>query len=59
MDYIGLALSFKEVKDDGAPWFKEWFEKTVESAEKQWNRPESVFQHIPALLQQSLGGKYD
>ena len=31
-------------------WFKEWFDLTVEFAEENWERPESVFQHIAKLL---------
>jgi len=27
-------------------FFKKWFEHVVASAEKEWERPESIFQHI-------------
>ena len=51
IDYIYLADAFK----DDAGWFREWFEIVIEQAEKNWNRPESVFQHIPKILkEQSL-----
>jgi len=31
-------------------WFKDWFDSVVKWAEDNWDRPESVFQHIPKLL---------
>ena len=46
-DYILLADAFKE----DAEWFKGWFEAVIEWAEKNWDRPESVFQHIPKILE--------
>ena len=48
-DYIMLA------EMDEASWFREWFERVVSFAEKKWKRPESVFQHIPKILEISLG----
>ena len=30
-------------------WFSEWFKEVVEHAEENWNRPESVFQHIHTI----------
>lgn len=48
MDYIYLAKSIG--KND---WFSEWFDSVVEFAEKNWTRPESIFQHIPEFLKQS------
>ena len=35
-------------------WFPEWFKSVVESAEKEWERPESVFQHISRILSEQL-----
>lgn len=35
-------------------WFPKWFKSIVESAEKEWERPESVFQHIQKILVQHL-----
>ena len=49
IDYIALAGILKDKKD-----FSEWFEITVEYAEKNWKRPESVFQHIPKLLKEFI-----
>ncbi len=48
MDYILLADMFK----DDAEWFKGWFKTVIEWAEKNWKRPESVFQHIPKILEE-------
>jgi len=48
-DYIQIAQCFEEVS-----WFREWFLLMVDFAEKNWNRPESVFQHIPRLLRETL-----
>lgn len=31
-------------------WFSDWFEDIIKQAEKKWDRPESVFQHIIKLL---------
>ncbi len=48
-DYFILA----KIADD-KQWFqcffKEWFKESILFAEKTWDRPESVFQHIPKLL---------
>ena len=50
MDYFQMA---ENVGDD-ADVFREWFVQVVEMAEEKWKRPESVFQHIPRLLAESL-----
>ena len=50
VDYIWLAEHFS-AKD---LLFHEWFEIIVKSAEQNWKRPESVFQHIPRLLEEML-----
>jgi hypothetical protein len=44
-DYIMLAKSLPETG-----WFREWFIKVVEKAEKEWQHPEYVFQHILKTL---------
>jgi hypothetical protein len=46
-DYIMLA-EMAEGRDPAE--FRKWFIDTVTWAEKTWDRPESVFQHIPTLL---------
>ena len=48
-DYFMLA----ETQCDMS-WFRSWFLMAVDWAEKNWSRPESVFQHIPKLLEQTL-----
>ena len=45
-DYIVVAKQF-----DNTSWFKDWFDAVVKFAEDNWDRPESVFQHIPKMLQ--------
>ena len=35
-------------------WFPEWFKYIVNYAEKNWERPESIFQHIPQALIDSM-----
>lgn len=47
-DYIMIAESFDDVS-----WFKDWFEDIVKFAEKNWKRPEAIFQHIPKMLASS------
>ena len=49
VDYCSIAecVTDKEM-------FRDWFEETIKLAEQQWKRPESVFQHIPRLLQEGL-----
>ncbi len=47
-DYILLA---KWLEDwDMLPAFRPGFVKLVEWAEKNWDRPESIFQHIPRCM---------
>lgn len=31
-------------------WFADWFKEVVKLAEENWERPESVFQHIDKIL---------
>lgn len=45
-DYIAIA---EHITD--ASLFRPWFVAHVEYAEKNWKRPESVFQHIMKMLQ--------
>ena len=47
LDYIQIA-GLSDVS-----WFREWFLEVVQFAENEWSRPESVFQHIPRMLQES------
>lgn len=49
LDYIHLAQTIG--KND---WFSDWFESVVKFAEEKWSRPESIFQHIPQILKQSV-----
>lgn len=45
-DYILLAEGLEDTS-----WFRESFIAAVAFAEKHWKRPESVFQHIPKMIE--------
>jgi len=47
-DYIQIADVLKDTED--ASVFREDFENIVKSAEENWERPESIFQHIITVL---------
>lgn len=51
--YFTLAETFK----DDAKWFRDWFIAVVEFAEQNWQRPESVFQHISKILVEQMSKK--
>jgi hypothetical protein len=51
--YFTLAETFK----DNAGWFRQWFEEVVKFAEQNWQRPESVFQHISKILVEQMSEK--
>lgn len=47
-DYVLLA----ETMDDAdISQFREWFIGIVKEAEETWEQPETVFQHIPLILE--------
>lgn len=48
-DYVKLA---QLIESDPA-WFRPWFIACVTLAEQKWSRPESIFQHLPELLDRS------
>ena len=48
--YFRLA----ELLKDDPGWFRDWFVSVVEYAEKNWERPESLFQHIDKILVESM-----
>ena len=49
-DYIMIV---HHLTDDEAGRFGAWFEGAVKFAEENWDRPESVFQHIPRMMSDS------
>ena len=49
-EYIHIAKTLG--KD--CSWFRPWFVYVVESAEQNWKRPESIFQHISTILTDHL-----
>lgn len=44
-DYITIANVAEDLS-----WFKGWFEAVVQWAEENWDRPESIFQHVLKVL---------
>lgn len=48
-DYIGLANFFKDYPT-AVPYFKKYFEEAVEDAYKNWERPQSIFQHLKEIF---------
>ncbi len=42
-DYIWLA---ENLVPEDAKYFRQWFIRLVGFAEEEWERPESVFQHV-------------
>lgn len=53
MDYVQLANVLSS-NSEAVKGFREWFVAVVDSAEKSWKRPESVFQHILAIFNGAL-----
>lgn len=49
LDYIQIASMGGDLS-----WFRPVFLFCVEFAEKTWKRPESCFQHMPALISSAL-----
>lgn len=49
-DYIMLAQLFEEQPE----LFRPWFVSIVTFAEKNWQRPKSIFQHIPRMLDEMV-----
>lgn len=52
-DYF-IILEIAEKHPSFAKLFPIWFDNIVMWAEKNWKRPESVFQHILTLLKKEL-----
>ena len=48
MDYIDLALTLEKITPSID--FRDIFVKNVEFAEANWNRPESVYQHLLKMI---------
>lgn len=47
-DYIDMARAY----NGHAKWFRPLFLEAVAFAQREWTRPESVFQHMPAMIKQ-------
>ena len=50
-DYIEIA---EILNSKGHAFFRKWFISVVEDAEKKWSRPESIFQHILRVFNESI-----
>jgi L-rhamnose mutarotase len=48
-DYIVLAENIKDTS-----WFREWFEAVIDYANKNWERPQSIYQHVMKMLQETI-----
>lgn len=48
-DYILIASLEGDLS-----WFRDWFVWIVNFAEQNWQRPDSIFQHIPRALKETL-----
>ena len=50
--YFTLAKAFKSINvtESNVKDFAKWFRYIVEWAEENWDRPESIFQHITRVL---------
>jgi len=47
VDYITVA---EALQDGDCSWFPNWFDDIVKMAEENWERPESIFQHIIPII---------
>jgi len=52
--HLDQYFTLADVLKDDAGWFRGWFESIVKFAEENWQRPESVFQHISKILGECL-----
>ncbi len=53
VDYVSIAMTFKNT-DMGLGWFRPLFVQLVESTAREWQRPESVYQHMPRLMRDAM-----
>ena len=49
IDYIIIAEMSDKLLN-----FRDWFVDIVKQAEKNWERPESIFQHIGTILSENI-----
>lgn len=50
--HLEQYLTLSEKIKNETKWFRAWFEETVKYAEANWERPESVFQHISKIIEE-------
>lgn len=51
--HLQQYFTLAEVLKGKTECFREWFESVVKWAEENWERPESIFQHISRILTES------
>lgn len=54
--HIADYVDFARMNDVSG--FRKWFVGVVAWAEKEWERPESIFQHIPKIMDHDIGKMY-
>ena len=57
--YGQYAQMTKEAGQEDGTMFRKLFVSAVEKAEKTWERPESVFQHLHTIIREELKPKED
>ena len=57
--YVQYAQMTKEARQEDATMFRKLFVSAVEKAEKTWERPESVFQHLHTVISEELNQNED
>lgn len=53
LSHLNQYFHLAEMEGD-LSWFSPWFESVVKAAEQNWQRPESVFQHIIKILEEQI-----
>lgn len=54
LTHLQQYISLAEILENNSSWFRPWFEETVNWTNENWERPESVYQHIVRILQDQL-----
>lgn len=56
LSHLAYYFQLAQIEADMS-WFPAWFESIVKQAEEEWERPESVFQHIDKIIEQRFNQK--
>lgn len=54
--HLGLYFSLADALGE-TDWFADWFGDLVKWAEDNWERPESIFQHVDRILLDDMQNK--